>query len=402
MEKKAIGILTSGGDCGGLNAVVKSAAKMAITMGYRPYAILNGYAGLYNLIDHNNVLELTEELLETVDILRAGSRIGNSRVKISAISNATKYERIKQGLEKFKIHALVIAGGDDTGSVTVDLNKNGIACIHVPKTMDLDLQTYSVGGDSSINRSAEIIHSVKTSAMSHNRAMVVEVFGRYAGHVAMRAGLAAEADCILIPEIPVDFDVVFEHMRERMLKRLENSALGETHYTIVAAEGLRFDGELLSDGSMETDAFGHVKMAGIGKAIRKILAKKVKADDVIKEAYRKKGIFVEGMNEGPEVREVIPSYLTRSGEVSAWDACYGWDMGAAAMVLIDQGITGVTVTGFEQGHVAYVKTEKAIVQRFVDEELVKLYEKLGVCFGRRPVDTKIDSHEVKDPNWNYI
>jgi len=185
---KRIGIITSGGDCGGLNAVLIGAAKMANKLGLEPVIIPNGYAGLYNISDLN-LVKLDINRTEQIHAIEAGSNAGHSRVKISKIKNPDKYERIKAGLKKQNIDALIIAGGDDTGSVVVDLLKEGIKCIHVPKTMDLDLQTYSVGGDSTINRISRFTHDLHTTSITHNRLMIIEVFGRYAGHTAFRGGI---------------------------------------------------------------------------------------------------------------------------------------------------------------------------------------------------------------------
>ncbi|HMY04834.1 MAG TPA: 6-phosphofructokinase, partial [Candidatus Obscuribacter sp.] len=204
---KNIGIITSGGDCGGLNGVIKGAALNALSKGMKAFIIPNGYAGLYNLVDIKSLTELTRERLEEIEVIVAGSEAGNSRVKVSKIKDAGKYDRIKAGLKKFNLDALVIAGGDDTGSVVADLAGQGIPCVHAPKTMDLDLMPYSVGGDSTINRIAEAVRDLKTTGRTHNRIIVMEVFGRYAGHTAFRGGVAADADAVLIPEVPVDFDV---------------------------------------------------------------------------------------------------------------------------------------------------------------------------------------------------
>ena len=216
MSIKRIGIITSGGDCGGLNGVIKGAAQMANAMGMETVIIPNGYAGLYNLVDMDKLVVLTPERLDLIEAEMAGSEAGNSRVKVKKIEDANKYERIKKGLEKFNISGLVISGGDDTGSVMVDLAKEGIACVHAPKTMDIDLQTYSVGGDSAINRVATFIRELKTTGNTHNRVVVLEAFGRYAGHTALRGGVGGDADCILIPEIPVDFDIVYAHMKKNI------------------------------------------------------------------------------------------------------------------------------------------------------------------------------------------
>ena len=160
-------------------------------------------------MDFDKLTELTPERLDQIDANLAGSEAGHSRVKIKKIDDAEKYQRIKKGMEKFKLDGLIISGGDDSGSVLVDLTEHGIKCVHAPKTMDMDLQTYSVGADSSINRIATFIEDLKTTATTHRRILVLEVFGRYVGHTAFRGGVAADADAIIIPEIPCDFDILY-------------------------------------------------------------------------------------------------------------------------------------------------------------------------------------------------
>lgn len=399
---KTIGILTSGGDCGGLNAVVKGAAQMANACGIKAYAILNGYAGLYNLAGTDTAVELNEARIQEIDVTKAGSCIGNSRVKISKINDENKYDRIKAGLARYGIEGLVISGGDDTGSVVVDLHSNGIPCVHVPKTMDLDLHTYSVGGDSAINNIAKAVKSVKTTGNSHNRIIIVEVFGRYAGHTTFRGGIAAEADCVLIPEVPIDFDIVYAHMKERFCSRLKNSLLHEATYIIVVAEGLTIANQLIVDESYGTDAFGHKKMGGTGKYVREQLISRLHADEEMKSVYKELGLFVTNMNELPEIRETAPGYLIRSGETSALDACFGRDAGAGAVLLLLEGIQGVTVTGIQNNFVKYIPTKEAIKQRFVHLNLVSIYEAMGVCFGREPVKPQMQPKLMSTEHWNYI
>src|SRR5665647_629891 len=136
LNGKHIGIITSGGDCGGLNAVIKGAASMAMSYGTDIYIIPNGYAGLYNLFDSGNIIKLDVGGAESISSMVAGSVAGNSRVRISNIEDENKYKKIIAGLDKFNIGALIISGGDDTGGVVVDLNNHSISCVHVPKTMD--------------------------------------------------------------------------------------------------------------------------------------------------------------------------------------------------------------------------------------------------------------------------
>lgn len=390
-EIKRIGIITSGGDCGGLNAVIKGAALKAYSLGIEAAVIPNGYAGLYNLVDMEHIVILTPYRISSIEASVAGSEAGHSRVKIEKIQDSLKYERIKKGLEKFRIDGLIISGGDDTGSVVVDLLTHGIPCIHVPKTMDLDLQSYSVGGDSAVNRIAVFTRDLKTTGMSHNRIMVVEVFGRYVGHTALRGGIGAEADCILIPEIPVDFDVVYEHMKKTFLTRIEKSDVKAGTYTIVVAEGIKTaSGEMLYDESAGVDAFGHKKLAGAGKYVRQQLEKRLKNDPEVKEFMKKTGMYAPGVYEAPEVREVTPGHLVRSGHTSAFDVNFGQKAGAAAIILLLEGKSGNTVVNVDGNTIYYQSTSEIIKRRAVDLDEVALFESLGICFGRKPQKYEYD------------
>ncbi len=384
---KKIGILTSGGDCGGLNGVVKGAAQMANSLGITPYVIPNGYAGLYNLINIDSLTPLTPLRADKINANLAGSEAGHSRVKVKKIDDPKKYERIKDGMKKFGIDGLVISGGDDSGSVMVDLFEQGIKCVHAPKTMDLDLQTYSVGGDSTVNKHAQFVEELKTTSFTHDRVMVLEVFGRYAGHTAFRGGVAADADAILIPEIPTNFDILYQHCKQRYFERILNSDVLAGAYMIVVAEGLKnADGSEIYDESAGVDSFGHKKLAGAGKFVVQELTKRFKADPEIKNLMKKSHLFVEKMNEIPEIRSVVPGHLVRCGHSSAYDVCFGKEAGAAAVLLLKQGTVGVTIVGIDGDKVRYMESKKAIEQRHVDLNQVAVYEQMGVCFGRPVVD----------------
>ena len=399
---KRIGIITSGGDCGGLNGVIKGAASMARAHGVSCFVIPNGYAGLYNLIDFDHLTELTEDRLDKINTNLAGSEAGHSRVKIKKIEDSNKYQRIKKGLEKFKLDGLIISGGDDSGSVMVDLIEHGIKCVHAPKTMDLDLQTYSVGADSTINRIATFLEDLKTTAATHNRIMVMEVFGRYAGHTAFRGGVAADIDAIIIPEIPCDFDILYKHMKERYFKRIKENDVHSSTYMIVVAEGIKdASGSDIVDENAPVDAFGHKRLAGAGNYVCQQLTKRLKTDKEIVNLMKKSGMYVKGINEIPEVRAVTPGHLVRCGHSSAYDVNFGKEVGAGAFILLNQGITGVTVAGINDGKVRYMDTKEAIKQRFVDTHQVAIYETMGICFGRnsgtvntevKKLTGKIDRH----------
>lgn len=380
---KRIGVITSGGDCGGLNAVIKGAARQAYAMGIESVVIPNGYAGLYNLVNIENVVVLNAERVSKIEASLAGSEAGHSRVKLSKIKDPETYTRIKEGLKKFGIDALIISGGDDTGSVVIDLSQQGIPCIHVPKTMDLDLQPYSVGGDSAINRIAVFTRDLKTTGLSHNRILVIEVFGRYVGHTAFRGGVGAEADCVLIPEIPVNFDIVYQHMKNTYFNRIERSDVKAGTYIIVVAEGIKTaSGELLYDETAPADAFGHKRLAGAGRYVRQQLEKRLKNDPDVKEFMKRSGMYAPGVYEVPEVREVTPGHLVRSGHSSAFDVNFGYKTGASAVLLLADGKVGNTIVNVDGEKVYYLPTSEAIKQRPVDVSELALFEDLGICFGR--------------------
>ena len=401
--KKRIGVLTSGGDCGGLNAVVKGAADMANHLGWECFVIPNGYAGLYNLVDFTKLTQLTPARADLINVNLAGSEAGHSRVKIKKIADQQKYKRIKEGLKKFAIDALVISGGDDSGSVMVDLSKEGITCIHVPKTMDLDLQTYSVGGDSTINRIAQYVNDLKTTAITHNRIIALEVFGRYAGHTAFRGGICGDADAILIPEIPVDFDILYAHAKERFMQRVIASDVHAGSYIIVVAEGLKdASGKDIVDENAGIDSFGHKKLAGAGKYVCQELTKRFKADKSIIDFMKQCHMYVQDIYGIPEVRDVTPGHLVRCGHTSAYDANFGLECGAAAVVLLEKGISGVTVASVSGKEIRYMKTQNAIQQRFVDLNVVALHESLGTCFGRNPQPFNATTKELTDTPERYM
>jgi len=403
LEGKALGIITSGGDCGGLNAVIKGAAGMAMAYGVDSYVIPNGYAGLYNLDEREIIIKLDVDKIERISSLKAGSQAGNTRVKISKIEDKDKYKKIISGLKKFNIGALIISGGDDTGSVVVDLNNNNIPCIHVPKTMDLDLHSYSVGGDSTVNRIAQYIDELKTTGNSHNRVMIIEVFGRYAGHTAFRGGIAADADCILVPEVPVDFDIVYKHMKETFIRRVASDEYKSGTYVIVVAEGMTdATGCSITDDSVALDSFGHKKLSGVGKYVRENLTSRVKNDPEIIDFMKDQGLYVENMNEVPQIRETVLGYLVRSGSTSALDANFGKDTGAGAVVLLANGISGVTITGVINGKVQYIPTESAIKQRHISPEMISFYEKMGVCFGRSVLACSPECMGTDKAAWCYL
>ena len=192
----------------------------------------------------------------------------------------------------------------------------------------------------------------------------MEVFGRYVGHPALRGGVGAEADCILLPEIPVDFDVVYEHMKATYFARVERSDVKAGTYIIVAAEGIKTaSGELLYDESAGVDAFGHKNLQAQGNTSSSSLKKRLKVDPAVKEFMKRAGMYAPGVYEIPEVREVTPGHLVRSGPSSAYDVNFGQRAGAASVLLLLEGKTGNTVVDVEGNKIFYIPTSEAIKRR---------------------------------------
>ena len=395
-QPQKVGILTSGGDCAGLNAVIHGIAKGGHSAGIEPYLITNGYIGLYNLLDAEDLLQLTPERVDRLSLTRAGSEGGNSRLKIDKIDNPDKYQRILSGLKKFNIDCLLIAGGDDTGSVVVDLNNQGIRSIHIPKTMDLDLQTYSVGGDSAINRIASFACDSITTARTHNRIMILEIFGRYAGHTALYGGLAAGADIILLPEIKVNLEIVYQKTKDVFIKRFSDSDNQSSYALIIVAEGMRDNsGAEIVDKNQPLDSFGHPKLVGAGNYIATAIKDSLRQDPQIKEFMKSHHQYVEGLHTLPEVRELVPSHLVRCGKSYAYDIHFGLQVGLGAIELVRRKIFGVTIASFKNGVLCYLDCQRAIQQNSVTNKDIAMYEQLGICFGREPQNlNKIELHEL--------
>jgi 6-phosphofructokinase 1 len=252
---KHIGILTGGGDCPGLNAVIRAVVRRADAAGWDVVAVREGWRGL--------VEPLFEELgpQQVSGILpRGGTIIGTSRTNPFKLEGGV--ERVVRNFADRELDALVAIGGEDTLGVATRLHaEHGLPVVGVPKTIDNDLSgtDYTFGFDTAVSIATEAIDRLHTTAESHNRVMVVEVMGRHAGWIAVHSGIAGGADVILIPEIPVDFDEVAETIRKR-------HARGKNFSIVVVSEGTELPG-LAADG--ETDQFGHVTLSerGVGETL---------------------------------------------------------------------------------------------------------------------------------------
>ena len=252
---KNVGILTGGGDCPGLNAVIRAVVRRADAAGWDVVAVREGWRGLVEPIFEDLGPSQVSGILP-----RGGTIIGTSRTNPFKLEGAV--ERVLRNFSDRDLDALVAIGGEDTLGVAARLHaERELPVVGVPKTIDNDLSgtDYTFGFDTAVMIATEAIDRLHTTAESHNRVMVVEVMGRHAGWIAVMSGIAGGADVILIPEQPVDFDEVAEGIRKR-------HARGKNFSIVVASEGCELPGV---QDSGETDQFGHVILShrGVGDVL---------------------------------------------------------------------------------------------------------------------------------------
>ena len=253
---KTIGILTGGGDCPGLNAVIRAVVRASDTAGWQCVGVLEGWRGLVDGLFRDLGPKEVSGILP-----RGGTIIGTSRTNPYKLDGGV--EKVLQSIRDREIDALVVIGGEDTLGVAARLHaEHGVPVVGVPKTIDNDLSgtDYTFGFDTAVTIATEAIDRLHTTAESHNRVMVVEVMGRHAGWIAVMSGIAGGADVILIPEQPVDFDEVAETIRKR-------HARGKNFSIVVVSEGCELPG--VDDAAGEKDQFGHVILSqrGVGEVL---------------------------------------------------------------------------------------------------------------------------------------
>jgi 6-phosphofructokinase 1 len=252
---KTIGILTGGGDCPGLNAVIRAVVRASDAEGWDCVGVLEGWRGLVD----GRYRDLGPQQVSGI-LPRGGTIIGTSRTNPFTLDGGV--EKVLQNFEDRSLDALVAIGGEDTLGVAERLfREHELPVVGVPKTIDNDLSgtDYTFGFDTAVTIATEAIDRLHTTAESHNRVMVVEVMGRHAGWIAVMSGIAGGADVILIPEQPVDFDEVAEGIRKR-------HARGKNFSIVVVSEGCDLPG---AADAGEVDQFGHAILAnrGVGEVL---------------------------------------------------------------------------------------------------------------------------------------
>ncbi len=252
---KAIGILTGGGDCPGLNAVIRAVVRATDAEGWDTVAALEGWRGLVD----GRFRDLGPQVVSGI-LPRGGTIIGTSRTNPFKLEGGV--EKVLQNFHDRELDALVAIGGEDTLGVAARLfREHDFPVVGVPKTIDNDLSgtDYTFGFDTAVTVATEAIDRLHTTAESHNRVMVVEVMGRHAGWIAVMSGIAGGADVILIPEQPLDYDEVADGIRKR-------HARGKNFSIVVVSEGCELPG---IEDTGEVDAFGHVTLShrGVGEVL---------------------------------------------------------------------------------------------------------------------------------------
>ena len=360
-EIKKIALLTGGGDCPGLNAVIRAATRSAIlNYGYEVIGYKFGYRGLYN----NDFMKL--DLSTVSGLLPRGGTILYSSNK----DNLFDYQVFEDGktlkkdvsdiavenLKKENVDVLVVIGGDGTLTSARDFARKGVKVIGVPKTIDNDLGSTDItfGFNTSIDIATEALDRLHTTAESHHRIMILEVMGRNAGFIALESGIAGSADVILIPEVPYDINKIVEKVEERKKQ-------GKLFTIIVVAEGAKpKDGEVMVAKIVE-DSPDPIRLGGIGNKLAEDLEKLVKER---------------------EVRCTVLGHIQRGGTTCTFDRILSTRYGVGAVELINEGKFGSMVC-LKGNEITYDSLENVIGNnKKVDPEgeLVTVAKKIGISF----------------------
>jgi len=340
-----VGILTGGGDCPGLNAVIRAVVRKGITVyGYDILGIKNGWLGLIE----GKIIPLDLGSISGI-LPRGGTILGTSRTNPFKVEDGLG--KIFSQVEKFEMDAVIAVGGEDTLGVANRLHERGLRCVGVPKTIDNDISgtDYTFGFDTAVTVVTEALDRLHTTAEAHHRVMVVEVMGRHAGWIAVEGGLAGGADIILIPEFPFDMPEICS----QILKRRER---GKLFSIVVVAEGAKPKDATLVIQSTEKDSFGHVRLGGIGNVLAKEIEKCT----------------------GIETRVTVLGHVQRGGTPTAFDRVLATRLGIAAIDMVSQEKFG-QMAALQGNKIVSVPLAEALARpKTVDEDL---YATAKVFFG---------------------
>jgi len=305
-----VGVLTGGGDCPGLNAVIRAIVRKGVPeYGYSFLGFRDGWRGPLEALTMPLDIPAVRGLLP-----RGGTILGSSRTNPFAVDGGV--ERIRRNLQDLGVDALIVIGGEDTLGVATKLYEMGVNVVGVPKTIDNDLAgtDYTFGFDTAVNIATEAIDRLHTTAESHHRALIVEVMGRHAGWIALHSGMAGGANAILIPEVRFDIEQVCQWVESRF--RLDYAPIVVVAEGAKPKEGPADGGEVLQ--SAEKDAFGHVRLGGIGD----YLAHEIEA------------------RTGKEARTTVLGHVQRGGTPTARDRWLATRFGLHAIDAVHEGRWG--------------------------------------------------------------
>lgn len=338
-----VGIVTGGGDCPGLNGIIRGAVIAGIQRGWKMVGLLDGWKGLLE----KKEMELTIDMVE--DIHRQGGTIlGTSRTNLYKTPELA--EKAKKAFKELKLDALIATGGEDTLGVAKKFTDDGFPMVGCPKTIDNDVNAtdYTFGYNSAIQLVADFLDNLHVTAKSHHRVMVVEVMGRHAGWMTLEGGLAGGAHIILLPEKPFSLKEVCDTILERKKQ-------GKGYHMVAVSEGAMLEtaeAEGLVLQEVEKDAFGHVRLGGIGKQLAELIEKRT----------------------GLESRYVVLGHLQRGGNPCAFDRVMTIRMGAKAVELIEQKKFGY-MTGLKGTKIEAVPLSEAVGSlKIVTEDRIKEME----------------------------
>ncbi len=339
-----IGILTGGGDCPGLNAVIRAIVRKGIFHYEDEFVgFLEGWRGVLENVTRPLDLEAVKGILP-----QGGTILRTSRTNPAKKENGL--DLCIENLRKNKVDALIVLGGDDTQSVSEKLFERGVNVVAVPKTIDNDLSGTDLcfGFDTAVSIATEAIDRVHTTAEAHNRVIVVEVMGRDSGWIAIYSGVAGGADVILIPERPFSINEVAEVLTRR-------HARGRYFSIVVVAEGAKLaDGESFAMERRKTDEFGHVRLGGIGNSLAAEIENRT----------------------GFETRAVVLGHIQRGGSPTAFDRMLATRYGIGAIDLVHEGRFGRMVA-LKGNDITSVPITDAIAKtRFVNQELIDVASSL--------------------------
>jgi 6-phosphofructokinase 1 len=307
-----VGLLTGGGDCPGLNAVIRAVVQQLTNAGASCLGILEGWRGLV----HNMTCPLSIAATDGI-IAQGGSILGSSRTNPYRNPD-TELAALRRNFTEMELDALIVTGGDDTLGVAIRLrNDFDYPVVGIPKTIDNDLMAtdFSFGFDTAVNIVTEAVDRLRTTTESHRRIVVVETMGRHSGWIACFAGLAVGADYILVPEVPIDLVHVVGILSQRR-------ASGKKFGIVIVAEGAKFPDQGPMTLGDHPDPFGNPRLGGIGVVIARAIEKQT----------------------GIETRSVVLGHLQRGGPPTAYDRVMATRLGLAASRLALQRRFGTMVT----------------------------------------------------------